>query len=130
MPKETNNTQNETLFMLFPQCSHSNSYLSKNCASIPFSGNFLFLIYSLPLYILTPPSLSNQILITTPVPLNICWRWQNKLLSYELYCSSYFLINAVDKTVAHHLMRRELATSRWKLPLLSVTFSPLPILPT
>ena len=45
------------------------------------------------------------------------------LLSYDLHCSSHFLINAADKVVAHHLMRRQQATPNWKLALWSHIFS-------
>ena len=48
----------------------------------------------------------------------------------ELHCSGHFFINAANKAIAHHLMRRQHATSHWKLPLLSMNLSPPPILPT
>ena len=45
------------------------------------------------------------------------------LLSCDLHCSGHFLINATDKTVAHHLMRRQQDTQNWKLPLWSQILS-------
>ena len=45
------------------------------------------------------------------------------LLSYDLYCAGHFFINAANKTVAHHLMRRQQATLNWKLPLWSQILS-------
>ena len=48
----------------------------------------------------------------------VLWEYTIIFLSCKLYCLGHFLINAADKAVAHHLMRRQQATSCWKLPLL------------
>ena len=42
---------------------------------------------------------------------------RRSLLSYDLHYSGHFLINAVDKAVAHHLIRRRQATPHQKFTL-------------
>ena len=60
----------------------------------------------------------------------VLWEYTIIFLSCKLYCLGHFLINAADKAVAHHLMRRQQATSCWKLPLLLMILFLQPILPT
>ena len=95
-----------------------------------FSVNPLFLIYSSLLHILT-----------FHLYLTNLYSWhlshftseeggRRSLLSCDLHCSGYFLVNAGDKAVTHHLMRRQQATPNWKLPLLSLILSLQTILPT
>ena len=93
------------------------------CASIPFSVNRLFLIYS------SLPHISTFHLYLTNLP---SWHFvsfaseecgRRSLLSYYLHCSGYFLINATDKVVSHHLMQRQKVTPNWKFPLWSLILS-------
>ena len=100
------------------------------CASIPFSVNPLFLIYS------SLPHISTFHLYLTNLP---SWHFvsfaseecgRRSLLSYYLHCSGYFLINATDKVVAHHLMQRQKVTPNWKFPLWSLILSLQILLPT
>ena len=45
------------------------------------------------------------------------------MFSCKFHCSSYFLINAINKAVANHLMQRQQDNSHWRFPLLSMILS-------
>ena len=100
------------------------------CVSIFFSVNPLFLIYS------SFPHISTFHLYLTNLP---SWHLSlftseegggRGLLRYDLHCSGHFLINAANKTVAYHLIRRQQATPNEKLPLWPLFLSLQILLPT
>ena len=131
LPKEGNVIQKVALFSLFSQYSSCFFFFFWYLCLPPFfSKNTIFFIYSSLLHILTSHfyltnlSLWHLSLFTSEEG----GRWS--LLSCELHCSGHFLINAVDRAVAHHLIRRQQATSLWKLPPLLMILLPQPIIPT
>ena len=104
--------------------SHKKCYCSLSFLSV----FFLFLLYLLvlvsllffykppPFYkllfisYLNHPSLPNILPLMTLVSFCIWRRWQRNPLSCDLHCLGYFLINAANKAIAHHLMQRQQAT--------------------
>ena len=45
------------------------------------------------------------------------------MLSFEFYYSGHFLINAANKVVASHLMRKQWVSFHWKLPSPALTLT-------
>ena len=93
------------------------------CVCLFFSENPIFLIYSSLLHILTFHLYLTNLYSWHLSLFTFEEGGRRSLLSCDLHCSGHFLVNAADKPVTHHLMRKQQTTPNWKLPLLSQILS-------
>ena len=100
------------------------------CVCLFFSENPIFLIYSSLLHILTFHLYLTNLYSWHLSLFTFEEGGRRSLLSCDLHCSGHFLVNAADKPVTHHLMRKQQTTPNWKLPLFSLILSLQTILPT